>query len=95
MTGLYWIHIRERKASIMQQGNHNERLNSAQVAYLSHSVATIDAEIRSSDVLGSIAKQEGHGTHQVLRCTHLASGNERGPLVTKLGVLVEDLAGSE
>lgn len=95
MAGLYRICIRERKASIMQQENHKEILNSAHVACLGYRVATIDAEIRSSDVLGSIAKQEGHGAHQVLRCTHLAGGNERGPLVTKLGVLIKDLAGSE
>lgn len=95
MTGLYRISIREKKASIMQQGNRKGILNSAQVACLGHRVATIDAEIRPSDVLGCIAKQEGHGTHQVLRCTHLASGNKRGPLVAKLGILIKDLAGSK
>ena len=69
--------------------------NNAQITCSGYGIASVNAEIRPSDVLGGIAKQEGHGTHQVLRCTHLAGGDERDPLVAKLGVLLEDLAGSE
>jgi hypothetical protein len=67
----------------------------AQTTCLGYGITAVNAEICSSNVLGGIAEQEGHGTHQVFRCTHLADGDERGPLVAKLGVLVEDLASSE
>lgn len=95
MTGLYRIPMHERKTSIMQHGNQKWRLKYAQIACLGHGVAAVNAEIRPSDVFRGIAKKKSDGAHQVLRCTHLASRNERGPLVAKLGVLVEDLAGSE
>lgn len=62
------------------------------VAPLGKSVTTVNTEIRTSDVLGSITEQEGDGTHEVLGSSHLANRNQGGPLLVKLGVLVEDLA---
>lgn len=65
-----------------------------QLPPLGQGVSTINTEIRARDVLGGIAKQERHGTHQVLGRPHLSNGDEGGPLITKLGVLIEDLTGA-
>lgn len=63
-------------------------------AHLSQGVSTVDTEIRARDVLGGIAKKEGYSAHQVLRGSHFSNGNEGGPLIAELGVLVEDLTGT-
>ena len=61
--------------------------------YLGEGVATVNADIGTSHVLGGITEQEGNGTHQVLGSTHLAGGDERDPLVPQFGVLIQNLAG--
>lgn len=61
---------------------------------LSEGVATVDAEISTGYVPRSITKKEGNCTHEIFGSSHLAGGNERGPLVTEIGVLVQDLAGA-
>lgn len=60
---------------------------------LGDSVSTVNTEIRSSDVAGSVTQQEGDSTHEVFRSTHLALRDQRGPLPVQLWVLVENLLG--
>lgn len=62
--------------------------------YLSQGVAAVDAEIRTGDVLGRVAEQEGDGAHEVFGGTHLPDGDEGSPLVAQLRVLIENLAGT-
>lgn len=61
---------------------------------LSQSVTTVDSQVGTGDILGSVTEQEGDGTHEVFGGTHLADGDERGPLLLQFGVLIEDLARS-
>lgn len=61
---------------------------------LSEGVSTVDSQVGARDVSGSVTEQEGDGTHEVLWCTHLTDGDQRGPLAIKLWVLVKDLAGT-
>lgn len=60
---------------------------------LGNGVTAIDAEIRTGHVRTGIGKQEGDGTHEILGLTHLALGNERGPLLLEVWVVVENLLG--
>lgn len=57
-------------------------------------VATVDAEVGAGDIVGGIRQQEGHGAHKVLGRAHLALGDERGPLLLEVRVVVEDLLGA-
>ena len=61
---------------------------------LGQGVSAINTEIRARDVPGSIAKEERYGTHQVLGRPHLSNGDEGGPLITELGILIQDLTGA-
>lgn len=63
--------------------------------FLGQGVTTVNAELRTGDVFGSVAEQEGNGTHEILRGSHLARRNEGNPLLSQFRVLVEDLAGSK
>lgn len=58
---------------------------------LSQGVATINAEIRTRYVAGSITQEEGNSTHQVFWGTHLACGNQGDPLVAEVRIFLEDL----
>lgn len=69
-------------------------LNTEQMPQLCQGVSAINTEIRARDVLGSIAKEECYGTHQVLGRPHLSNGDEGGPLITELGILIQDLTGA-
>lgn len=60
---------------------------------LSASVATVNTKLCASHVAGSITAQEGDRAHKVGRTTHLALRDQAGPLLTKLGVLVQDVLG--
>lgn len=81
---------------IMQRWKHKARDKTYLVCVksLGHSVPAINAKLRTSNVLRSIAKQESHGAHQILRCTHLSSRDKRSPFIAELGVLVENFAGT-
>lgn len=59
---------------------------------LRQSVAPIDAQICTCDVLGRVAEEESHSAHEIFWGSHLANGDERSPLVAKLRVFVEDFA---
>lgn len=61
---------------------------------LGQGISAINTEIRAGDVLGSIAKEECYGTHQILGRPHLSNGDEGDPLITELGILIEDLTGA-
>lgn len=61
---------------------------------LGDSVSAVNTQVCAGDIAGSIRQQEGHGTHQIGRLTHLALRNERDPLLLEVGVLVEDLLGA-
>lgn len=61
---------------------------------LGQGVATINAQIRPSDVLGCVGEEESNSAHQVFGDTHLADGDEGDPFITELGVFIEDLAGA-
>lgn len=54
-------------------------------------VATVNAQLSTGHVAGSVGEEEGDGAHEVLGLAHLALGDERDPLLGELGVLVEDL----
>lgn len=58
----------------------------------SQSITTINPQISTIDVRSGLTEQEGDGAHEILGGTHLAGGNERGPLLLELLVLVQDLA---
>ena len=60
---------------------------------LGASVTTVNTEIRTGDVLAGIGEQEGDRTHEVLGHPHLALGNEGGPLLLEIWVIIEDLLG--
>lgn len=59
---------------------------------LGQGVATINTEISTRDVFGGVTEQEGDGSHEIFGGTHLADGDEGGPLIAEVGVLVQDLA---
>lgn len=61
--------------------------------HLGNGVSTVNTEIRSSDVAGSVTQQESDGTHEVFRSTHLTLRDQRGPLPVQLWVLVKNLLG--
>jgi len=58
---------------------------------LGDGVAAVDANVGARDILRRVGQQEGDGAHEVLGLAHLALGDERGPLLLEVGVLVEDL----
>ena len=58
----------------------------------SQTVTTVNPQISTGDVRSSFTEQEGDGAHEILGVTHLAGGDERGPLLLEVWVLVEDLA---
>lgn len=58
---------------------------------LGDSIATVDTEIGAGHVLAGVGQEEGDGAHEVLGLAHLALGDERGPLLAQVRVLVEDL----
>ena len=51
-------------------------------------VATVNAQLSTGHVAGSVGEEEGDGAHEVLGLAHLALGDERDPLLGELGVLV-------
>lgn len=69
-------------------------LNNRATDILRQGVAAVDAEVRTGDVLGRVAEQEGDGAHEVFGGTHLTDGDEGGPLVAELGVFIENFAGA-
>jgi hypothetical protein len=61
---------------------------------LGQSVSTVDTEIRTSNVLGCVTEEKGHGAHQVFGSAHLSDRNEGRPLVSQIRPFIEDFAGS-
>lgn len=61
---------------------------------LSDSVTTIDTEISTSHVSGSVRQQEGDSTHEIFWATHLTLWNQTGPLLCELRVIVKNLLGA-
>ena len=59
--------------------------------YLGQGVAAVNAEVGARNVAGRITEQERHGAHQILRGPHLPGGDQGDPLITELGVFVQDL----
>jgi hypothetical protein len=80
--------------SKMQRRLPAPKENSHRVGFSSQGVTTVDTEIRTGDVAGSVAEEESDGTHQVLRSTHLTLRDEAGPLLREDRVLVEDFLGA-
>lgn len=60
---------------------------------LGDSVATVDTDISTSDVLAGVGEEEGDGAHQILGLAHLALRNQGRPLAVQVWVLVQDLLG--
>ena len=56
--------------------------------------SSVRLNITYSNVGTRVTRQEGDGTHQVLRTSHLTNGNERSPLLLKVWVVVENLLGA-
>lgn len=61
---------------------------------LSKSVSAVDAEVGTGDVRSGIGQQERERAHQVGGVAHLTLGDERGPLLLELRLVVEDLLGA-
>lgn len=59
---------------------------------LSDGVASIDLQLGAGDVVGGFAQEIGDGAHQILRLAHFALGDQRGPVLEELWVVVEDFA---
>lgn len=60
---------------------------------LRDSVTAINAQISTRHVVGRVGQQECDRAHEVLGRTHLALGNQRGPLLLEIWVVVHDLLG--
>lgn len=60
---------------------------------LSDGVPTVDPQLGAGDVARRIAQEVGDGAHQILRLAHFALGDQRGPVLEELGVVVEDFGG--
>lgn len=61
---------------------------------LGDGVAAVDTDVSASGVHGRVRQQVVHRAHQVLGLAHAAHGDERGPLLLEVGVVVEDLLGA-
>ena len=60
---------------------------------LSNGVASVDPELGAGHVAGSFAQEESDGSHQILRLAHFALGDQGGPMLEQLWVVVEDFGG--
>jgi hypothetical protein len=60
----------------------------------SESVATIDAQLSTGHVPTGFRAQESDRSHQVFRLAHFALGNQGGPGLLQVWVLIEDFLGA-
>jgi hypothetical protein len=65
-------------------------------AYRTHLLAhqSKNTQLGAGHVARGIGEEEGHGTHEVLGLAHFALRNEGDPLLSELGVVIEDLLGT-
>jgi hypothetical protein len=60
---------------------------------LRDSVAAVDAQVCSSDVLRGIGKEECDWTHEVDGLAHLSLRDQRSPLALQIRIVVQNLLG--
>lgn len=63
--------------------------------YLSNSVATVNTQISTGNIVGCVGQQERDWAHQVLGRAHLTLRNQRGPLLLEVWVVVHDALGQD
>ena len=57
-------------------------------------VAAVNAQVCSGDIAARIAEEVGDSAHEIFWLAHLTLGDQGGPVLVEVWVIIEDLLGS-